>query len=245
MPLSQNRLARVRALFFDLDGTLLQVEMQRFIPAYLDGLATHLGPRVEPAVFRALARGGIMSLLDRGDRDGCNREAFLRHLERHGGIEAAEFDRALRACCAEDLETLRPMVKPLPQIRDLLDAAFASGREVVIATNPVFPREVIEARLRWGRMADYPFALVSDWENSTICKPAGGYFVDLLDHLRLQPEEALMIGNDTGHDLAAGHAGIATLLVETWLIERGGSMPAPAWQGDHDDLLQFLRNLPA
>jgi hypothetical protein len=31
--------AKVRGVLFDLDGTLLQVEMREFIPAYIEGLA--------------------------------------------------------------------------------------------------------------------------------------------------------------------------------------------------------------
>jgi len=243
MSFDVSRLDRIRALFFDLDGTLLQVEMRQFIPTYLDGLAVHLGDRVDPPAFRALARNAIMHLLERRQRDGSNRRQFLRLLETHGGISPQQFERALGAYCDDGLECLRPLVRPLPEIRTLLDTAFASGREVVIATNPVFPREIVAARLRWGGMDDYPFALVSDWENSCLCKPAPGYFEDLLEHFNLRPEQALMIGNDTGHDLAAGRVGIATLLVDTWLIDRKEDALPPDWRGDHHQLIEILQQM--
>jgi len=217
--------------------------MQRFIPEYLDGLAAHLGAEVEAPRFRALAHRAIFQLLERRRRDGSNRSQFLANLEELGGIVPAQFEQALSDYCADGLERLRPLIQPLEEIRTLLDLAFASGRQVVIATNPVFPREIIEARIEWGGLGGYPFALVSDWDNSTLCKPAEGYFEDLLDTFGLQPEQALMIGNDTGHDLAAGKIGMPTLLIDTWLIERPADNPPPTWRGDHQLLQQLLQQL--
>ncbi len=37
-------LAPIEAVWFDLDGTLIEVEMERFIPAYLRRLAERLRP---------------------------------------------------------------------------------------------------------------------------------------------------------------------------------------------------------
>jgi phosphoglycolate phosphatase-like HAD superfamily hydrolase len=43
------QLAKVRGVLFDLDGTLLQVEMREFIPAYIEGLAKHFPDAPDPA----------------------------------------------------------------------------------------------------------------------------------------------------------------------------------------------------
>lgn len=242
MTISPAQLDKIRALFFDLDGTLLQVEMNQFIPTYLNGLARHLEPQVDPVSFRSLSRKAIIQLLESRERCENNRSRFLRQLQIHAGIQPPQFEQALQAFCSNGLEDMRPLVKPLAEINLLLDTAFSSGCQVVIATNPVFPREIIDARLRWGGMENYPFALVTDWENSRLCKPAPGYFEDLLEHFGLQPDEVLMVGNDTAHDLAAEEVGIKTLLVDTWLIEREGGRRA-SWRGDHQGLLGLLRKL--
>jgi FMN phosphatase YigB (HAD superfamily) len=233
----------LKALLFDLDGTLLKVDMQRFIPAYLDGLSTSLGGNLAPAEFRAVARSGILQLLANRQSAGCNRARFLGILQQQLHIAPEIFARALADFCQGGLQRLRPMVEPLPVARELLDRAFASGYKVVIATNPVFPREIVQARLEWGGLADYPFDLITDWDNCAYCKPAPGYFQDLLAKLDLQPEQALMVGNDTGHDLAAGHVGIPTFLVDTWLIERDDGSPPPTWRGNHQQLVELLEQL--
>lgn len=233
----------LRALFFDLDGTLLKVDMQRFIPAYLDGLAACLGETLSPAEFRAVARGGIHQLLANRRALGCNRDQFLRTLQQQLDISPGRFSRALADFCANGLQRLQPMVESLPIVRELLDHAFASGCKVVIATNPVFPLEIVRARLEWGGLADYPFDLITDWNNCSYCKPAPGYFQDLLKKLALKPEQVLMVGNDTGHDLAAGRVGIPTYLVDTWIIERDDESPPATLRGNHQNLVELLRQL--
>ena len=115
----------------------------------------------------------------------------------------------------------------------------------MIATNPVFPRSVVEARLAWGGLDDFPFHLVTSYENSRFCKPSPAYFEDVLAQTGLAPDECLMVGNDTEHDLAARHAGIPTYLVDTWLIDRLEGEFHADFRGCHKDLLSFLQKIPA
>jgi FMN phosphatase YigB (HAD superfamily) len=115
---------------------------------------------------------------------------------------------------------------------------------VVLATNPIFPREVIDARLAWGDLADLPFQPVTSYETSRQCKPHPGFFHDLLAELDLPPRSCLMVGNDTLHDLAAGLVGMPTCLLTTWRIDRTPVLTAD-WEGPHQALLEQLRPLPA
>jgi FMN phosphatase YigB (HAD superfamily) len=113
----------------------------------------------------------------------------------------------------------------------------------VIATNPVFPRKLVEARLQWGEIADFPYDLVTSFENSRFCKPHPGYFLQVLEHLALAPEEVVMIGNDTEHDLGARAAGIASFLVDTWLVDRLAGAFQADFRGNHLDLFRFIGRL--
>ncbi len=49
-----------------------------------------------------------------------------------------------------------------------------------------------------------------------------------------------MVGNDTEHDLAAREVGIATFLVDTWLVDRLDGRFETDFRGGHADLLRFL-----
>lgn len=233
----------LKAVLFDLDGTLLDVEMNEFIPAYVQGLASHFADLSEPRLFVDTVLAATFALIHDGHERESNEALFLAAMQRQLGIGAEVFTRRLDDFVDNGLGRLSPMVRPTERARAILRTCFEKNLAVVIATNPVFPRTVIDARLRWGQLQDYDYSLVTSYENSRLCKPHPGYFSDILTHLDLAPEQCLMVGNDTEHDLAAARVGIPTFLVETWMIDRLNGAFRSDMRGDHDALLDFLQKV--
>jgi len=215
--------------------------MHRFIPAYLDELATQFADSVSHERFTRVAQRAVHALIQSGDAERTNRERYLAMLEIHLEIPAARFEERLHNWLEDGLPRLAGHVFPVEGARPLLDHCFSLDIPVVLATNPVFPAPLIEARLTWAGLADYPFHLVTSYENTRFCKPQAGYFMDLLEGLRIEASSTLMIGNDTEHDLAAGRVGIATFLADTYLIDRLGGDYHSDWRGGLDDLHRLLR----
>lgn len=229
----------LKAVFFDLDGTLLDVEMNRFIAAYVEGLARHFSDLALRYTFSSALREAMMALLAGESGFETNQELFSAVLKERLGIDDALFQARLQAYCDTDLAELESHIRPLPLARQILEQCRERHLTVVLATNPVFPRPIIDARLAWGNLGEFPFDLVTSIENTRYCKPDPRYFKDILDRFGFAPEEAIMVGNDTEHDLAARSAGIPTFLVETWMIDRGDTFQ-PDYRGDHRQLLHFL-----
>lgn len=234
---------QIAGVWFDLDGTLLEVEMRRFIPAYTRGLAGAFADLTEPESFAELLLAATLELLRREDGACSNETFFLERVTAPLGIDGEDFKARLAAYCDAELAALAPLVRPHPLARAALEHCRRAGLRVVLATNPVFPRAVIEARMAWGGFADYPFELVTTYENSRYCKPHRGYFTDILDHMGLEPARCLMIGNDTEHDLAARSAGVPTFLAETWLIDRGAGAFNADYRGDLAELCRLVDRL--
>jgi FMN phosphatase YigB (HAD superfamily) len=237
--------AKVRGVLFDLDGTLLQVEMREFIPAYIEGLAKHFPDVPDPAAFGRAIKDSIRALLASEEGVFNNEQFFLAVLGRQLGLDAALCGERLARYCANGMAGLETLVRPLALARDILARCFERGLKVVVATNPVFPRPLVEARLRWAQIADFPFDYVTTFDNSRYCKPHPGYFRDVLGQLGLAPEECVMVGNDTEHDLGARSAGIPTFLVDTWLLDRANGHYVTDFRGGHLDLFRFLGQLGA
>lgn len=216
--------------------------MERFIPAYLEGVAYHLGfsERDEVVAFARSVRGVIHAMLARSESDSTNEEFFLQEITATTGIDAERMRSSLAAFCEDGLNDLRTFVRPAPFLTSLLRRVRDLELELVLATNPVFPLEIIRARMGWGGLAVDDFTLVTSYENTRYCKPQPGYFEQLLDTLQRRPEECLMIGNDTEHDLAAAECGIATFLLDTWMIDRCNGEFKADFRGSHDDLLMLL-----
>jgi FMN phosphatase YigB (HAD superfamily) len=235
-------LAPIEAVWFDLDGTLIEVDMDRFIPVYLRRLAERLGPYADPQRALHTLRTATMAMLGETAGD-CSLETLLRDmLFNQLQLPWEGYQAALAVFCRDDLPELRPLVRPHPLARALVESCVERGWQVVLATNPIFPREVVEARLAWGELADLPFQPITSYETSRHCKPHPGFFQELLTVLALPPHACLMVGNDSSHDLAAGRVGMPTCLLTTWRIDRGPGFVAD-WEGSHPALLAQLRTV--
>ncbi|MCD6526319.1 MAG: HAD family hydrolase [Desulfuromonas sp.] len=229
-------------VLFDLDGTLLNVDMHQFVPDYLNGLAECIDPEMssEPFVQRMIER--TMQRLHVSDGSQTNEQFFLQVAQQDLGISAQQFHHGLEQFYQQRMGQLKPLIQPLPLARRILQRCVDQGLEIVIATNPVFPRPLVEARLQWGDLADFEFSWVTSFENSSYCKPNPHYFADILEKLQRTPQQCLMVGNDPEHDLSATQLGITTFLVDTWLIERDKGFVAD-YRGSHLDLFRFLGQL--
>jgi FMN phosphatase YigB (HAD superfamily) len=238
--MKKKRLNDIKAVFFDLDGTLLQAEMNDFIPAYIEGLSHHFADVAFHYTFCAAVREGITTLLSGDDGSRTNEEVFFATLRNRLDIGAELFGERLARYCANGLGSLKAFIHPLPLARQILNLCRGHGLIVILATNPVFPRALVDARLAWGGIADFPFDFVTSFENTRYCKPNPRYFTDLLDQFALVPAEAIMVGNDTEHDLSARMVGIPTFLVDTWLSDRLDGDFDTDYRGGHLDLVRFL-----
>ncbi|RMF43040.1 MAG: HAD family hydrolase [Deltaproteobacteria bacterium] len=226
-------------LLVDLDGTLIDVDMQSFIPAWLSGIAGRLSDAGQAAAFPGRARLAIRRLLEPGDGHCCNDQRFFTAMNEDGGFDPDELRWAIDRFCRDGMRDLAGLVRPVAGVGEFLGAVASSGVKLVLATNPVFPEEAIRARMAWGGLEADSFDLVTDWGNSRHCKPEAGYFLDILDQFGVSADRALMVGNDTGHDMAAGRVGMGTFLVDTHLVERTPDWPADR-RGSLVDLARLL-----
>jgi len=236
-----NNAAPLDAILFDLDGTLLRVQMAEFIPRYVEGLASCFTPYAKPKKFARVMLGAIRGLIrDEGDGQQTNQQRVYSILQQHLAIPQQAAREAFQSYAAEQLDSLQELVQPIPLARQILLDCQQRGIKLVLATNPVFPAFMIQARLRWGDLEDIHFSHLTSTENSCYCKPQSGYFREIVEQLQLAPENCMMVGNDTLQDLSAAAVGIETFLVDTWVVEREGRQWSSDHRGNHDELRRFL-----
>ncbi len=234
----------IRAVLFDLDGTLLQVSMEKFIPAYIRGLGAHLEDLVPMDRFAEVARLAVDRLFISPAEDSTNEEHFLETIEAGTGIPPELYRQRLQNYCGNGMAALAPLIEEAPLGREVVELCHRRGLPVVLATNPVFPASVIEARVQWGALDGLPFHSVTSYENSFFCKPDPRYYQKIADELGVAAGECLMVGNDTRFDLGAKEAGMQTYLVDTYLVDRAPASWRPDFRGNHEALLDFVREMP-
>jgi FMN phosphatase YigB (HAD superfamily) len=234
-------LDNIKAILFDLDGTLIDVDMYRFVPGYLRRLTAQMRELVNPAQATKSLHNAVAAMFANDDAGKTLQEVLLEVLSLELAMTPDQYTECLTKFCDSDLGELKPLVSGHASAIDLVEASLARGWEVVLATNPIFPRQVVDARAAWGGVDCSKFSYVTAYETEHFCKPNPGFFHEVMGRLNLEASDCLMVGNDPLHDLAAGQTGMQTCLLTPWSISRPGVEFVPDWKGHHSQLLGLIK----
>lgn len=237
----------IEALLLDLDGTLLQNDMDVFVQAYLQALGRFMSGRLPserlvPVLLRATQ---IMAANDGGDR--TNEEVFAEAFYPAVGVERAELEPVFMRFYAEEFPKLRPLTQPAPEAALLVEWAVERGLQVVIATNPLFPRTAIEQRLAWADVGvdRFPYALVTTYEEMHASKQSPAYYREIARRIGFPEGKCLMVGDNWDWDVESS---TAAGLKAWWIAGAGDERPRSAealiGQGTLADLRAFLLSAP-
>ncbi len=206
-------------ILFDLDGTLLPMELDTFTRAYFGLLAKKAAPfGYEPKPLTdAVWKGTGAMVKNDGSMPNCDR--FWKVFGEILGPEAAALRPEFDDFYAHEFDQAKTAVGQNPLAQKAVRGLRGKGYDVILATNPLFPLAGVETRLSWLGLAAGDFSLVTTYENSTYCKPNPAYYREILAKTGKRPEECLMVGNDAREDLAALQAGIEVYLVTDCLID--------------------------
>ena len=201
----------VKAILFDLDGTLLDVDINVFLDHYIRALTTHVAHLVPPDRFVPCLMQGSQAMMD---NDGCetNQAVFGSTFFPCVGRSLGELEPLFNDFYANEYPKLRSYTRRKSEAHLAVEAAFDLGCDVVIATNPLFPLTAVQQRMEWAGVSGFPYRLVTTYENSRAAKPNLLYFEQVLDVIGHAPEACLMVG-DEDLDMVAGRLGCSTFLV--------------------------------
>ena len=233
----------MKAVLFDLDGTLLPMDQEVFVKDYLGRMAAFLAPHgYEPEKLVQAVWKGTGAMVK---NDGASRnedvfwQVFNREMERDARQDSAlfeefylgEFQKAQNSC------GFQPEAAPaVRKIRDM-------GYRVILATNPLFPAVATQSRIRWAGLEPEDFELITTYENARFCKPNPEYYREILGKLNLDASDCLMVGNDVAEDMVAETLGMKVFLLTDCLINRNQADISRYPGGSFPELLQYVRSL--
>lgn len=234
----------MRAILFDLDGSLLPMDQDGFVGYYFKLLGEMMaGLGYDP---RASVKAVIAGTKAMAENDGSqtNEEVFWKVFSGllGDGVRAYEphFDLFYRT----EFEKAKVFSSPSPLAGEIIREAKGRGYRTALATNPIFPRVATMARLRWAGLSEDNFELISTYEGFRFSKPNPDYYWQVLNSMGLKPEDCLMAGNDIGDDAVALDLGMDFFLITDCLINKGERDIASFRKGSLQDFLLFVRNLP-
>lgn len=230
----------IKAVLFDLDGTLLPMDMDVFINRYFGLLAQKLAPRgyESKKLINAIWTGCDAMVKNDGGR--TNEEVFWAEFARIFGEEALADKPLFEEFYANEFRQAKEFCGYDPWAARAVRAIKESGRRVALATNPIFPAVATENRVRWTGMEASEFELYTTYENCRYCKPNLDYYRGILDKLDLRPEDCLMVGNDVREDMVAQVLGMQVFLITACLINKEGKDISAYPRGSFEDLIQFV-----
>ena len=235
----------LNTILFDLDGTLLPFVQEEFIQAYFKELIHRLAPMGYDGekLTAALWKGTKAMICNDGSH--TNRQVFWELFTRELGVEALALESNLEDFYVREFDGIRSILRRQVDRRPLIEGLKKKGYEVVLATNPVFPAVAMETRLGWVGLCSRDFRYVTTYENSRHSKPHPDYYRDILSHIRREPSECLMVGNNPVDDMAAVDVGLAGYLVTDFLENPEGKPMANYPQGTFAEQEAYLESLPA
>ena len=230
----------IKAILFDLDGTLLESNMDVFLPHYFKLLSARVAHLLPPDEFMAHLMQASNAMVNNDGR-ATNEEVFAAAFFPLISHPREKAESAFRDFYAHDFPTLRQYTRRKPEARQVVRQAFDLGCDVVVATNPLFPATAIEQRLEWAGVADFPYRLVTTFENSRAAKPNLLYFEQILETIGRLAEESLVVG-DEDMDMVAAHLGCPTFLVPGPRTKLSPTTPEPTYRGTLMDLGRLLQS---
>ena len=231
-------------ILFDLDGTLLPIEMNSFLKRYFSLLTAEFADIAEADLFAGYIYTATMDMINNnGEKynDQVFRESFFKQVEVDDREDILRrFDRFYQ----EKFPTLKPELPVDPTSARLVNLLKQAGYQLILATNAVFPREAIEERMNWAGLNPVDFLYITNYSNMHYCKPNLSFYQEIVEQTKIVPDQCIMIGNDMQEDMIAGKLGMATYLVTDYLIDRGADAERfyPDWTGSSAELLSHFEN---
>lgn len=234
--------APVRHLLVDLDGTLLG---NRSLSVSFDFMRRSVGTLTQyTGVSRAIK---ILLEINRefsrpSTPDLANDIRVVELFSKRLKVPVEEGRRILREGVLTIFPELERHFYPMPGARDFLEWA-RLHYPLTLATNPVWPVEVIELRVKWAGVDPSIFKNITHVRQMNACKPAPEYYEQILKQQELEASDCLLIGNDVKMDLPATKVGIRVFIVGKTRQPtplKAARAKAQAWRGTFEALRASL-----
>ncbi len=230
---------KIKAVLFDMDGTLVRMDDKEFTENYLARLCAVICPLGygKEAFLRAVWAGVEAMVGNDGQVPNSTRfwDTFSALLGEEIRARMPVFEHFYSK---GDFLLTREITKPNPKARILLDRLHEKGVRTVLATNPLLPECAQATRLSWADLTPDDFEWISHYDNSYFCKPSPEYYREILTNTGLSACECLMVGNSVSEDvLPAEQLGIKTFLVTEYAA---GDVNMAPRKGDFTQMMDFV-----
>lgn len=231
----------IKAVMFDLDGTLLPMNQDEFVKIYFGSLAKKMAEKgLDPQkLIGAVAKGTKAMVVN--DGSCTNEECFWKVFDAEMGLDHTSIEDAFNAFYENEFKGAKAACGYNPTSQELVRFFKEKGYRLICATNPLFPPVATRQRIEWAGIDPNDFELITTYDNSSFCKPNLDYYKSICERCKLNTDEVLMIGNDVDEDLVVQQLNIKTYLVTDDLLNRHQKEYHADFIGTMEELVEFVK----
>ena len=234
-----------KAIFFDLDGTLLPMDTTAFMASYFKALGAYLIRHGhEPAhILKVVGKASKDMMTHDGTKTNENVfwDGFCDYLH----VTREKWEPIISPFYTTSFNKLGKDVEPNTAMCNAVHTLKEKGYPLVLSTMPMFPRIAVDYRVSWAGLSTDMFEYVSTFENSHATKPHLAYYQEILEATGFDPKDVLMVGNNTLEDGAITKLGCDLFLITDYLLTVPGGVNLESTKhGTSADFEAFCSSLP-
>ncbi len=234
---------KIKAVLFDLDGTLLPLTQDVFAATYFKTLTKKFCEYgFNPAAFSESLKEGVYAMAT-NDGSVTNEERFFKVFSNKIGTDMHKYDNEFLSFYQNEFQTIKSVCGFSEYSKKAVDTAKAKGFLCVAATAPMFPKIATDSRIKWAGLNPNDFVLCTTFENFGYSKPNKEYYAEILRRINAKPEECVMIGNDVCEDMSAETLGIKVFLLNESVVNRKDLPTEHYKQGGYKEMAEFIESL--
>lgn len=233
----------IKAILFDLDGTLVPMDQDVFVGDYFKRISAKLAAAgYEPKqLIDTIWKGTAAMIKNSGEK--CNEDVFWDVAVSVYGDKILSDKPLFDEFYEQEFDKVKAVCGYNPQAKETVLGFKKMGYKVALATNPIFPERATRWRITWAGLEPTDFELYTTYENINYCKPNPDYYIEVAKRIGVATEECLMVGNDVGDDMVAEKTGMKVFLLTDCLINSKGEDISRYPNGSFDELMEYIKNL--
>lgn len=207
-----------RVVFFDLDGTLLPMDLSEFLGTYLKQLTAFAVSKGTSENLFSEALGAGMGAMAKNSSMRTNYDVFWEAFDSVMPESDLDWHAITDEYYINEFGKIGEKVKPNPAAARVVNTLVEKGYPLVLATMPMFPRIAVEWRLKWAGVDPAAFSRITTYDISTAVKPDKRYFAEQLIACGVEAKDVLMVGNNTVEDMSIRDMGAEVYMATDCLL---------------------------
>lgn len=228
-------------IMVDLDGTLLDNDIDRFQKNYLSALSTYLEDRIDAKIMLQELMAGIRGMVSNNSVRKTLEETFDEIFYPGINRTKVELIDIINRFYTEEFPKLEYLTSKKSEAIEFIRGVMDLGMDVAIATNPLFPKLATQHRVKWAGLVEFipDFKNITTYETFHFSKPNPAYYTEILMQLGWPAQPALVIGNDFEADIQPARK----LGIPAFLLETGAENPLKSDlnSGTFDDAMKWVK----